>query len=180
LRDFEAHDRLGKAIFDRWGKLDILVLNGAILGPLAPLAHITPAQWSEALDVNVTANYRLIRSLDLLLNRADAARVIGVTSGVVKRPRAYVGAYAVTKSAFDMMMRVYAAECANTSIRVNILDPGVARTTMRAMLMPGEDPMTLPAPEELAPLFVELARPLTTINGQTVLFPEWRKTGKLA
>ena len=179
LRDFEAHDRLGKAIFERWSKLDILVLNGAMLGPLTPLTHIAPAQWSEALDVNVTANWRLLRSLDLLLKRSDAARVIGVTSGIVKRPRAYVGAYAVTKAAFEMMMRTYAAECEDTGVRVNILDPGIARTKMRATLMPGEDPMSLPAPEELGPLFVALAQPSLTINGQIALFPEWKKTGHL-
>ncbi|HXZ67594.1 MAG TPA: SDR family NAD(P)-dependent oxidoreductase [Alphaproteobacteria bacterium] len=179
LRDFDAHDRLGKAIFDRWGKLDILVLNGAILGPVTPLTHISPAQWSETLDVNVTANWRLLRSLDLLLKRSDAARVIGVTSGVVKRPRAYVGAYGITKTAFEMMMRIYAIECENTDVRVNILDPGIARTKMRATLVPGEDPMSVPLPEEIAPLFVELAKSSLTLNGQIALFPEWKKTGKL-
>ena len=179
LRDFDAHDRLGKAIFDRWGKLDILVLNGAILGPVTPLTHISPAQWSEALDVNVTANWRLLRSLDLLLKRSDAARVIGVTSGVVKRPRAYVGAYGVTKAAFEMMMRIYAFECESTSVRANLLDPGIARTNMRASFAPGEDPMTVPPPEEIAPLFVALAQPSLELNGQVALFPEWKKTGKI-
>ena len=179
LRDFDAHDRLGKAIFDRWGKLDILVLNGAILGPVTPLTHISPAQWSEALDVNVTANWRLLRSLDLLLKRSDAARVIGVTSGVVKRPRAYVGAYGVTKAAFEMMMRIYAFECESTSVRANLLDPGIARTNMRASFAPGEDPMTVPPPEESASLFVALAQPSLGANGQIVLFPEWKKTGKI-
>ncbi|MFZ1992437.1 MAG: SDR family NAD(P)-dependent oxidoreductase [Alphaproteobacteria bacterium] len=174
LRDFDAHDRLGKAIFDRWGKLDILVLNGAILGPVMPLTHISPAQWSEALDVNVTANWRLLRSLDLLLKRSDAARVIGVTSGVVKRPRAYVGAYSITKAAFEMMMRIYAFECESTNVRVNLLDPGVARTKMRASFAPGEDPMTIPAPEEIAPLFVELARPSLNSNGDLFHFPTWK------
>ena len=174
LRDFDAHDRLGKAIFDRWGKLDILVLNGAMLGPVTPLPHVTPAQWSEALDVNVTANYRLIRSLDLLLERSGAARVIGVTSGVVQRPRAYVGVYGTTKAAFEMMMRIYAAECENKPTRVNLIDPGVARTKMRASFAPGEDPSTVPPPEELGPLFVALAQPSLTSNGMRVDFRQWR------
>ncbi len=180
LRDFDAHDRLGKAIFDRWGKLDILVLNGAMLGPVTPLPHVTPAQWGEALDVNVTANFRLIRSLDLLLKRSDAGRVIGLTSGVVKRPRAYVGVYGTTKAAFEMMMRIYSAECESTTTRVNIIDPAIARTKMRATFAPGEDPMTVPPPEELGPLFVALSQASLTLNGQTVLSAEWKKTGKLA
>jgi len=176
LRDFDAHDRLGKAIFERWGKLDILVLNGAILGPVTPLSHITPQQWQEALDINVTANWRLLRSLDLLIKRSDAGRVIGVSSGAAHRARAYLAAYCATKSAFDMMLRVYAQECENTAARVSIIDPGIVRTRMRATLMPGEDPMSLPAPEELGPMFAELAAPSFSRNGETIHFRDWRKS----
>ena len=175
LRDFDAHDRLGKSIFDRWKKLDILLLNGAVLGPVTPIPHIAPKDFAEALDVNVTANYRLLRSLDPLLKQSSAGRVIAVSSAAAHRAVAYVAPYCVTKAAFEMMMRIYAAECENTNIRVSVVDPGAVRTKMRATFMPGEDPMTLPAPRELAPMFAELASPAYSRNGETIRFTDWRQ-----
>jgi NAD(P)-dependent dehydrogenase (short-subunit alcohol dehydrogenase family) len=170
LKDFDALDRLGAVIFERWGRLDILIANAGILGPLTPLAHIEPKQWEEVFAVNLTANWRLIRSLDLLLRRAEAGRVIIISSsaGHAAKLKPYWGAYAITKAALDVLARTYAAETRNiSSIKVMIADPGPLRTRMRAQAMPGEDPMSLKTPEEIAPRILPLC------------LPEWQETGKL-
>jgi len=170
LKDFEALDRLGAAIFKRWGKLDIFVANAAMLGPLTPLAHMEPERWEEVLAVNVTANWRLIRSLDLLLRASDAGRAVFLTSsaGHAAALKPYWGHSAVSKAALEALARTYAAETMNvTRVRVMMADPGPLRTKMRAAAMPGEDPMTLRTPEELAPKIV------------TLCAPEWTETGKL-
>ena len=166
LKDFDALDRLGAQIHERWGKLDILVGNAGILGSLTPLTHIEPSEWTKLLDVNVTANWRLIRSLDPLLRASDAGRAIFVTSSLGRNPRAYWGGYATSKAALEMLVLTYAAECANSDVRVNLLNPGPTRTRMRAAAYPGEDPEQNPAPEHLAPLFVELASPACTRHGE--------------
>jgi len=170
LRDFAAIDRLGEALNRRWGRLDVLVAAAGVLGPLTPLHHADPKQWDETLAINVTANWRLIRSLDPLLRQSAAGRAVFITSGAASRAelRAYWGPYAVSKAALDALARTYAAETVNTSaIRVMLVNPGPLRTRMRAAAMPGEDPMTLRTPEELAPKLVALCA------------PEWRETGKL-
>ena len=170
LKDFEALDRLGASIFARWSRLDILVASGGILGPITPLAHVEPKQWDEVFAVNVTSTYRLIRSLDMLLRRSDAGRVVMLTSGVAQRAEAmpYWGAYAASKAALDSLVRTYAAETKSTSkVKVMAVSPGPLRTRMRATAMPGEDPMTLQTPEELAPHIV------------TMCAPEWTETGKI-
>ena len=162
LRDFAAIDRLGEALYRRWGRLDALVGNAGVLGVLSPLHHVDPKEWDDVMAVNVTANWRLIRSLDPLLRRSPAGRVAFVTSGVASRAelRAYWGPYATSKAALDAIARTYAAETINTSnIRVMLVNPGPLRTLMRAKAMPGEDPMTLRAPEELAPKIVEICSP---------------------
>src|SRR5690606_6097450 len=115
--DFAAIDRLGATIFERWGKLDILVANAGLLGTLTPLSHMEPKDWDKTLAVNVTANYRLIRSLEPLLKRSDAGRAVFVTSGAAHKCKAYWGGYSVTKAALDAMMKTWAAECEKTSIR---------------------------------------------------------------
>jgi NAD(P)-dependent dehydrogenase (short-subunit alcohol dehydrogenase family) len=146
LKDFETLDRLGAAIFERWGRLDILVANAGILGPLTPLAHIEPMQWEEVFAINVTANWRLIRSLDLPLRRAEAGRVIIISSSAAHAAdlKPYWGAYAISKAALDALARTYAAETMNIShIKVMAVDPGPLRTRLRASAMPGEDPSTL-------------------------------------
>ena len=146
LKDFEALDRLGAAIFERWGKLDILIGNGGVLGPLSPLAHVEPKQWEDVLAVNVTANWRLIRSLDPLLRAADAGRVVFISSGAAHAAdfKPYWGPYAITKAALDALARTYAAETMNISkVKVMTANPGPLRTRMRAAAMPGEDPMSL-------------------------------------
>jgi NAD(P)-dependent dehydrogenase (short-subunit alcohol dehydrogenase family) len=170
LRDHPAIDRLGEAIHRRWGRLDALVGNAGILGVLSPLHHVDPKEWDDVLAVNVTANFRLVRSLDPLLRRSPAGRVAFITSGVASRAdfHAYWGPYATAKAALDAIARTYAAETANTSnIRVMLINPGPLRTAMRAKAMPGEDPMTLRTPDELAPKIVEICS------------PEWTETGKL-
>ncbi|TNE57466.1 MAG: SDR family NAD(P)-dependent oxidoreductase [Alphaproteobacteria bacterium] len=170
LTDFDALDRLGASIHERWGKLDILVGNAGLLGDVTPLSHLVPSVWQKTLDVNVTANYRLIRSLDPLLRQSDAGRVILVTSGAATHIRPFLGAYAITKAALDAMGKTYAAEVDGTSVKCNLLSPGPIRTAMRATFMPGEDPQTLPHPDEVAGLFVELALPACDKNGEIVRF----------
>jgi NAD(P)-dependent dehydrogenase (short-subunit alcohol dehydrogenase family) len=165
LTDFEGIDRLGGAIFERWKKLDIMLGNASILGPLSPLGHIAPEQWDEVMAINVTANWRLIRSMDPLLRQSDAGRVIFVTSGAACKCRAYWGPYSVTKAAVNALAATYANECAKTNVRVNTLSPGPVRTKMRAEAMPGEDPNTLPPPEDLVESFVTLAEPAFDGNG---------------
>lgn len=174
LRDFAAIDRLGEAIHRRWGRLDAFVGNAGQLGALSPLHHIDPKEWDAVMAVNVTANWRLIRSLDPLLRRSAAGRVAFITSGAASRAdlRAYWGLYAASKAALDALARTYAAETMNTaSIRVTLVNPGPLRTAMRAKAMPGEDPTTLRAPEELAPKIVEICSPEWTVTGKLYDFP---------
>ncbi len=169
LKDFAALDRLGLAIHERWKKLDILVANAGILGPVSPLAHVDPPKWEETFAVNVTANWRLIRSMDELLRASDAGRAVFVTSGAGSKAEMtpYMGPYATSKAALDALARTYAAETANTSrVRVMVANPGPLRTRMRATLMPGEDPMTLKTPDEFAARVADLCA------------PEWSQTGK--
>ncbi len=168
LREFDAIDRLGASLYERFGHLDVLVGNAGVLGTLSPVGHIEPPDWAEVLDINVTANWRLIRSLDPLLRRSQAGRAIFVTSGAAAGPNAYWGAYAVSKAALEMLVRTYAAELAKTGVRANLIDPGPTRTAMRAKAFPGEDPETLPAPEAITETFVELAEAACTKNGEVV------------
>ena len=174
LKDFDALDRLGAAIFERWGRLDVLIANAGVLGPMTPFAHIEPRQWEEAIAVNLTANWRLIRSLDLLLRRAEAGRAIFISSsaGHTAQLKPYWGAYAITKAALDALARTYAAETMNISqIKVMSVDPGPLRTNMRAAAMPGEDPMRLRTPEEFAPKIIALCMPGWTQTGKLYDFP---------
>jgi NAD(P)-dependent dehydrogenase (short-subunit alcohol dehydrogenase family) len=168
LRDFDGLDRLGASLHERYGKLDILVGNAGILGPLTPVGHIPPDIWQEVMDVNVTANYRLIRSLDPLLRRSDAGRAIFVTSGASSGRTAYWGPYAVSKAALEALVLSYAAEVTKTQVRANLLSPGPIRTAMRAAAFPGENPETLRRPEEIVDLFVDLASAACTKNGEIV------------
>jgi NAD(P)-dependent dehydrogenase (short-subunit alcohol dehydrogenase family) len=169
LRDFDALDRLGAAIYERWKKLDIFVGNAGVLGPVTPLGHVEPKQWDEVMAINVTANWRLIRSLDPLLRGSDAGRAVFITSGVGSRAtmNPYMGPYTISKSALDSLARMYAAETQNISnVRVMIANPGPLRTKMRASLMPGEDPMDLRTPEDFAPHVADLCAPTSTETGK--------------
>lgn len=170
LADGAAIDRLGGAIHERWGKLDILIGNAGLLGVLSPLGHIEPKEWERVIAVNLTANWRLIRSLEPLLRQSDAGRAVFVTSGAAHKAKPYWGLYAVGKAGLECLALTWAAECEGTNIRVNLLNPGPVRTAMRAKAMPGEDPASLPAPAELAPLFVRMASPDFTGNGTRVDF----------
>jgi NAD(P)-dependent dehydrogenase (short-subunit alcohol dehydrogenase family) len=167
LKDLDALDRLGAAIHERWGKLDILLGNAGQLGELAPITHVDQPVWDEVMAVNVTANYRLLRSLDPLLRASDAGRAIFVTSGAAYKHTAYWGVYSVSKAALEALVRTYAAETVTTPIKAMLLNPGPLRTSMRRAAMPGEDPLTLKTPEDLAPHIVKLA------------LPAWDQTGKI-
>jgi NAD(P)-dependent dehydrogenase (short-subunit alcohol dehydrogenase family) len=167
--DLKAHDKidaLGPTIYQRWSKLDILVGNAGILGPLSPLGHVTADAWSEVLEVNLTANWRLIRTLDPLLRRSEAGRAIFVSSGAAHAPRAYWGPYAVSKAGLEALVKVYANEVENTPVRVNLINPGPTRTGMRAKAFPGEDPASLKPPEHVIETFVKLAEAACTDNGK--------------
>jgi NAD(P)-dependent dehydrogenase (short-subunit alcohol dehydrogenase family) len=170
VKDFPALDRLGATIFERWGRLDALLGNAGVLGNLTPLAQLNPKVFAECLDVNVTANWRLIRSMDPLLRCSDSGRALFVTSGAARRLRAYWGTYAMSKAALEAIVLTYAAECAGTSLAVNLLNPGPLRTRMRQKAMPGEDPESLDPPEAVAPLILDLLAPSCTKNGELVSF----------
>lgn len=174
LQDFDALDRLGAGLYERHGRVDVLFGNAGVLGGLAPLGHHDPKSWADVMAVNVTANWRLIRSLDLLLRASDAGRAIFVTSGAAHKAPAYWGPYSVSKAAVEALARTYAAETATTPIRVMLLNPGPLRTRMRAAAMPGEDPDTLRTPEDLAPDVVRLASPDWAETGRIFDFPTGR------
>lgn len=168
LTDFEAIDTLGPALLERFERLDVFVGNAGALGMMTPLSHYDAKVWHEVFDVNVHANWRLIRTLEPLLRRSEAGRAIVVTSGAASNPRAFWGAYAITKAAVETMAKVWASELEKSNVRVNILNPGATRTGMRAAAFPGEDPETLKTPEDIAGKFVELASPEWTANGERI------------
>ena len=173
LKDGKGIDRLGAAIYERWQKLDILVSAHGELGLITPIAHLEPQTWERAVAVNMTANYRLLRSFDPLFRRAEAARLVFLTSGVAVEPRAFWGSYAVTKAGLEHLVRVYGDEVAHTPIRVALLNPGPVRTRMRASAFPGEDPETLPPPSAIGPLVVELARTDQEPPTEVVSYRAW-------
>lgn len=168
LTDHNKIDQIGAVIYERFGRLDILVGNAAILGILSPIGHIDPETWDQVINVNLTANWRLIRSFDLLLKLSDSGRAIFVTSGAASSTTPYWGAYAVSKAALEKMVLTYAAEVAKTPVRVNLVDPGVVRTAMRAQAFPGEDPMKLKTPGEITEVFVELATQSCHRHGEII------------
>jgi len=167
LADGQAIDALGPSLYERFGRLDVLVGNAAILGRLSPLPHIPAEHWERSFAVNVTANWRLIRTLDPLLRRSDAGRVIFVTSGVARSARAYWAPYSVSKAALEALAKTYANETGDSPIKVNLVDPGATATRMRAEAYPGEDQSTLRRPEDVAEAFVPLA------------MPDWPETGQI-
>jgi NAD(P)-dependent dehydrogenase (short-subunit alcohol dehydrogenase family) len=168
LADGKAIDALGPTLYERFGRLDILVGNAAILGRLSPLTHIPSEHWERSFAVNVTANWRLIRTLDPLLRRSDAGRVIFVTSGVARSARAHWAPYSVSKAALEALAKTYANETADSAIKVNVVDPGATATSMRAEAYPGEDQAKLPTPETVAEAFVPLAMPDWTRSGEII------------
>ncbi|WP_438279246.1 SDR family NAD(P)-dependent oxidoreductase [Nitrobacter sp.] len=167
LTDFDGTARLGAALNERHGKLDILVGNAGIAGPSSPLGHIDLKPWQDIMAINVTANFQLIRCMEPLLQKSDAGRAVFITSDVASKANAYRGPYAASKAALDTLVRCWANETATTAIRVNLFNPGPVRTRMRAIVFPGEDPMTLDTPEQIAEFIVPMC------------LPSWSETGKL-
>lgn len=172
LRDFGKIDELGAALCDRYGRLDILVANAAEFGVFSPLGHIDPNAWSDVLSLNLTANWRLLRAMDPLLRMATAGRAVFVTTRLARDALPYYGAYAVSKAGLETMARIYAGEVSRTNVRANLLDPGIARTRLRATIFPGENPETVPPPECVTDAFLELALPECTRNGEIVAFSD--------
>ena len=166
LKDTPGIARLAAALEERYHRLDVLIGNAGMLGPLSPLDHVEPKAWAEVLAVNVTANWHLIRSMNALLKQSSAARVVFVTSGIAAHPRAYWGPYAVSKAALETLARTYAAETASTAIRVNLFNPGATRTRMRADAMPGEDPADLKTVAPVAEKILQLCLPQVQETGK--------------
>ena len=167
LADMNAIDALGASIFERWGKLDILVANAGVLGVISPIGHIEAKVFEKVMTINVTATWRLIRSVDPLLTRSEAGRAVILSSAAAHRCRPFWGAYSASKAAVEALSRTWAGETENTPLRVTSVDPGATRTAMRAQAVPGEDPETLPHPSEVAKAMMPL------------LSPEFSETGKL-
>ncbi|TYC63361.1 SDR family NAD(P)-dependent oxidoreductase [Rhodobacterales bacterium] len=165
LADFDALDRLGAAIYDRWKKLDIFVGNAAMLGVLSPIGHISPKDFEKVMAVNVTANWRLIRSLDPLLRQAEAARSLLLTSMHAHTATAFWGLQSISKAAVEAMAKTWANESLQTSMKINLADPGPTRTALRAKAMPGEDPEKLPSPALVAGDLIKLVGTDVTQTG---------------
>ena len=174
LTDTDGIIRLAAALLQRYQRLDVLIGNAGLVGPSSPLDHVQPKDWEEVMAVNVTANWHLIRAMDALLRRSDAGRAVFISSGAAHNMRAYRGPYSVSKAALEALARTYAAETISTAVRVNLVNPGPTRTRMRAQVMPGENPMTLPPPEAVAEKIVALCLPDFTETGRLYDFPRDR------
>ena len=167
LTDSDGIARLGAALHERHGRLDILVGNAGVAGPSSPLGHIELKTFNDVMAVNVSANFQLIRCMEPLLRQSDAGRAVFITSGAAAKATAYLGPYAASKAALETLARAWAQETASTNIRVNLFNPGPIRTRMRASIFPGEDPMALDTPEQVAELIVPMC------------MPDWRETGRV-
>jgi NAD(P)-dependent dehydrogenase (short-subunit alcohol dehydrogenase family) len=174
LADHDGIDRLGRALFDRWGRLDILVHAAAMLGGLSPVSHVEVKTWDRCVDLNLTTPYRLIRSFEPLLKQSARPRALFLTSGRAIRPKAFWGPYAATKAGLEALVRCWAQEVEIVGIRAALVDPAAMRTRMRAEVAPGEDPATLPDPAEIGPMIVELADADLGLPTETHLFTTWK------
>jgi NAD(P)-dependent dehydrogenase (short-subunit alcohol dehydrogenase family) len=168
LTEGEQIDAIGPSIFQRFGRLDVLVHSAGALGRLTPVAHILPADWANVIAVNLSAAWRLIRSCDPLLRNAEAGRAVFVTDERARAPKAYWGAYGATKAGLEHLVLTWADEVRTTRLRVNLFDPGVVATRLRANAMPGEDPSVLPKPADVAPALVALCLPAEQRHGELV------------
>ncbi|KAA2215233.1 SDR family NAD(P)-dependent oxidoreductase [Pseudoroseomonas oryzae] len=169
-KEADKIDSFGPSLVERFGRLDILAHVAGALGSLTPIAHIQPRDWTQLVGVNMTATWRLIRTCDPPLRAAPAGRAVFVTTGRVQRPKPFWGPYGATKAGMEHMVKTWALEVENTPLRVNLFDPGVVATKMRAQAMPGEDPSTVTQPEEVAPALADLCMPAEARNGETVPF----------
>ena len=174
LADMNAIDALGASIFERWGKLDILVANAGVLGVISPIGHVEAKVFEKVMTINVTATWRLIRSVEPLLMRADAGRAVILSSAAAHRCRPFWGPYSASKAAVEALARTWAGETQSTPLRITSVDPGATRTAMRAQAMPGEDPDTLPHPREVAQAIVPLTGPDVAETGKLFVVRENR------
>lgn len=176
ITDFDALDRLGGVIMEKYGKLDILIANAGFLGDITPVSHLKPKTFDKLMNINVTANYRLIRSLDPLLRAADHGRAVFMgSSNVARNPRHFWGGYATSKAALECLVKTYAQEIERSNLRVNILNPGPIRTAMRAKAAPGENASKLDTPEDLMPLMMQLCSPEFNDNGIVADYKMWKE-----
>lgn len=170
LKDAKGIDRMGAALHERFGRLDGLIANAGVLGTLGPLESATPRSFEDTIEVNLTANWRLIRSLSPLLKASQSPRAAFVTSAKAVRPAAFWGPYQASKAGLEALIRAWVEENEKFALRINIFDPGPTRTEMRAEAMPGEDPQTLPAAEEVAAVLAALVEEGETRHGERVVF----------
>jgi len=170
VKDMDGIARLALALHERYGRLDVMVGNAGVLGPLSPLGHVEPKDWDNLMAVNVTANWQLIRTMDPLLKASAAGRAVFITSSLSWRGKAYTGAYAASKAALNALVQTYAAETATTNVKVNAFSPGPTRTRMYAAGWPGIDPETLPAPEDVTKAIVPLCLPTCAESGKVYDF----------
>jgi NAD(P)-dependent dehydrogenase (short-subunit alcohol dehydrogenase family) len=168
LADGDAIDQMGAALYERFGRLDILIGNAGTLGDFTPIGHAEPAMWEETLRINTTANFRLIRSMDPLLRASEAGRAVFVTSSAARNRNAFTAPYAASKAALEALVQIYAEEVAHTAVRANIVDPGGQRTRMYAKAFPGADPDTIPDPETMTGVFVDLSEASCEKNGEII------------
>jgi NAD(P)-dependent dehydrogenase (short-subunit alcohol dehydrogenase family) len=171
MRDYAGIYRLASSLDERYQRLDVVVGNAAIAGVRSPLDHFDPKAWDDLMAINVTANWHLIRAMNPLLKRSSAGRAVFITSGAATGARAYGAPYSVSKAALNVLARTYADETTSTAVRVNLFNPGPTRTRMRALVMPGEDPMTLPTPEQVAEKIVDLCLPSFSATGKLYDYP---------
>lgn len=175
ITDNDAFDRLSSVLFERFGRIDVLVHAAAISGTLSPVTHHEPKDFDKVVAVNLGATWRILRALEPLLRQSTAGRAIFLTTGAsVTTGRAFWGPYGATKAAMETLVRAWADEIEITPIRAAIVSPGAMRTRMRAAAYPGEDPETLPMPSEIAPLILELADPGKVPPLETISFPDWK------
>jgi NAD(P)-dependent dehydrogenase (short-subunit alcohol dehydrogenase family) len=171
LKDPTALDAVGPSLFQRFGRLDVLVHAAGALGRLTPAGHIQPNDWADVVAVNLAASWRLIATCERLLRAAPAGRAVFVTDARAREPKAYWGAYGATKAGMEHLVLTWADELRTTRLRVNLFDPGVMRSRLRASAFPGEDPSRLPRPEDIAPALAALCRPDEARHGELVRVP---------
>jgi len=178
MRNGDLIDQLGPNLYERWGRIDVFVANAALLGPLSPLGHITASTWDDVININLNANWRMLRTLDPLLQRSDAGRVVFVSSGAASGRNAYWGPCAGCKAGLEALALTCAAEVVNTKVRSNIVNPGAMATAIRAKAFPGEDATALPTPSDVAPMVVELTRPDCTRHDEVVRYRDWTRAAR--